>query len=157
MNATILGNFEVNTNSIQPAFQHTGWWYEYFSGDSINVTDVFAEISMAPGAYRLYTDVRLTTPEIIISVDDAEVVADNLAVYPNPSDGLFQFSWTTYSATDVQIEIFDINGRMIWQQTGSYAAGYQQQTIDLSAQASGIYFARVSGEGFGEVMRLVRK
>ena len=157
MNATILGNFEVNTNSIQPAFQHTGWWYEYFSGDSINVTDVFAEISMAPGAYRLYADVRLTTPEIIISVDDAAVLADNLAVYPNPSDGLFQFSWTTYSTTDVQIEIFDINGRMIWQQTGSYAAGYQQQTIDLSAQASGIYFARVSGEGFGEVMRLVRK
>ena len=31
------------------------------------------------------------------------------------------------------------------------------KTIDLSAQASGIYFARVSGEGFGEVMRLVRK
>ena len=56
MNATILGNFEVNTNSIQPAFQHTGWWYEYFSGDSINVTDVFAEISMAPAL----TDYTLT-------------------------------------------------------------------------------------------------
>jgi len=84
-------------------------------------------------------------------------LTDNLAVYPNPSDGLFQFSWTTYSNTEVLIEIFDINGRMIWQQTGSYAAGYQQETIDLSAAASGIYFARVSGEGFGEVMRLVRK
>ena len=76
--------------------------------------------------------------------------------YPNPSDGLFQFSWTTYSATDVQIEIFDINGRMIWQQTGSYAAGYQQETIDLSA-GIGHLLCPCERRGFGEVMRLVRK
>ncbi|HHB51935.1 MAG TPA: hypothetical protein ENK75_02650, partial [Saprospiraceae bacterium] len=35
LNITVLGNFNVNNAAINPAFQHTGWWYEYFSGDSL--------------------------------------------------------------------------------------------------------------------------
>lgn len=63
MNVTVLGNFDVNLGSVNPNFQHNGWWFEYFSGDSINVIDVSSVIALNPGEYRLYTDKRLTTPK----------------------------------------------------------------------------------------------
>ena len=40
MNAVVLGNFDVTSDSINPYFQNTGWWYEFFTGDSLNVSDV---------------------------------------------------------------------------------------------------------------------
>ncbi|MGE5424502.1 MAG: alpha-amylase family glycosyl hydrolase, partial [Syntrophothermus sp.] len=39
MKVTIAGNFDVNAMYVDPAFQNTGTWYDYFSGDSLNVTD----------------------------------------------------------------------------------------------------------------------
>jgi pullulanase/glycogen debranching enzyme len=72
MNGVSLANFAVTTQSALPLFQHAGWWYEYFSGDSLNVTNGLAPISLAPGEYRIYTDVKLAQPEITdapVSVD----------------------------------------------------------------------------------------
>ncbi|MCK4746195.1 MAG: Por secretion system protein, partial [Bacteroidales bacterium] len=37
MDVRIIGNFDVVEQPGSPSFSHTGWWYDYFSGDSINV------------------------------------------------------------------------------------------------------------------------
>ncbi|HSR18294.1 MAG TPA: alpha-amylase family glycosyl hydrolase, partial [Ignavibacteriaceae bacterium] len=39
MNVTIIGNFNVQQIEINPSFQYTGIWYDYFDADSINVSD----------------------------------------------------------------------------------------------------------------------
>ncbi|WP_460503103.1 DUF4961 domain-containing protein, partial [Hymenobacter agri] len=56
---TIIGNFDVNPTTIDPAFQSTGKWYNYLAGDSITVTNVNALISLAPGQYAVYTSRRI--------------------------------------------------------------------------------------------------
>ena len=33
-NAIVIGNFGVRDKLIYPNFQHTGVWYDYFTGDS---------------------------------------------------------------------------------------------------------------------------
>ena len=45
-------------------FNIQGWWYEYFSGDSINVTGNY-NFTLEPGEYRVYTDQKLNIPIVL--------------------------------------------------------------------------------------------
>ena len=49
MNVVVIGNFDVNQGSIVPAFNHTGKWYEFFTGDSLDVTSLTASVELAAG------------------------------------------------------------------------------------------------------------
>ena len=63
MNVVIIGNFGVVNRDINPDFHFTGTWYDYFSGDSINVSNVTDNITLLPGEFHIYTDHRLDPPE----------------------------------------------------------------------------------------------
>ncbi len=56
----LIGNFAVTGRSIDPKFSQTGKWYEYFSGDSIQVNNVTAPIALKAGEWRVYTTKRLS-------------------------------------------------------------------------------------------------
>src|SRR5690606_6958169 len=49
LNAVIVGNFNVVNEDMYPGFPFSGKWYDYLSGDSINVSDQNAPINYAPG------------------------------------------------------------------------------------------------------------
>ena len=52
---TIIGNFGVETQQINPAFQETGVWYEFLENNlKYVVTDVNKVITLAPGEYRIF-------------------------------------------------------------------------------------------------------
>ncbi|MCB0266364.1 MAG: hypothetical protein KDH98_24700, partial [Calditrichaeota bacterium] len=59
MNVSIVGNFGVFQLSVNGKFAHTGTWYDYFSGDSIVVTATNQNVSLQPGEFHIYTDVRI--------------------------------------------------------------------------------------------------
>ncbi len=63
MDAVTLVNFRVINSDINPKFQYTGTWYEYFTGDSLIVTDTQKKITFGPGEYRIYTSERITPPD----------------------------------------------------------------------------------------------
>lgn len=91
MNATIVGNFHVVPLNVNPNFQNTGTWYDYFSGDSISVTNAQAAMPLQAGEFHIYTTKKLPTPErgIITSVEEQQpvAVASSFALqqnYPNP-------------------------------------------------------------------------
>ena len=129
MNVVVMGNFEVTAQNIDPDFQETGWWYEYYSGDSINVTDVNASMTFAPGEYRLYTTKRLATPEINSSV--TQTVAYNaLSVYPNPASNVLYFGQNTSIQT---VTIFNVYGQAVVQGVPT------NQILDVSNLESGVY------------------
>src|SRR5690606_19002838 len=91
MNVNVIGNFNVTAGGINPQFQHTGWWYDYFKGDSLNVTNTSEIINLEPGEFRIYTTVKLPTPEPDI-INDVERIDEDIIVkdflleqnYPNP-------------------------------------------------------------------------
>lgn len=56
----VIGNFGLSTETIDPRFSMTGTWYDYFSGEEFNVTDVNGEITLAPGEWHIYTSDRLS-------------------------------------------------------------------------------------------------
>ncbi len=63
MDAVTLANFRVTPSEINPKFQQTGAWYEYFTGDSVIVTNTQEKLLFGPGDYRIYTSKRITPPE----------------------------------------------------------------------------------------------
>jgi 1,4-alpha-glucan branching enzyme len=59
---TIIGNFDVVAQNITPYFQRTGTWYDYLSGQTINVANTTDQIYLQPGEYHIYTGVSLGVP-----------------------------------------------------------------------------------------------
>ena len=59
---TIVGNFDVINQSLPAYFQHTGTWYDYLSGQAVNVTNTGMTFNLQPGEYHIYTNQQLPAP-----------------------------------------------------------------------------------------------
>jgi hypothetical protein len=76
--------------------------------------------------------------------------------YPNPFNPATSFSYTLPEATKVTISIFDLSGRKIetivddYRQAGTYLVKW-----DASGYATGIYFYRLSANGFTTSKKMV--
>ena len=111
MNVVVAGNFQVTDLSMTPGFQHTGMWYDYFTGEALDVTDLEAAMDFAPGEYHLWTDVALETPENILGIEEARQPA-GFTVGPNPGrDALIRFGAPVTVASEVHI--LDLTGRRV--------------------------------------------
>ncbi|MEI6883518.1 MAG: alpha-amylase family glycosyl hydrolase [Bacteroidota bacterium] len=151
MDAVVLGNFDVVARSIVPNFTKTGTWYEFYTGDSLSVSDVASALAFTPGEYRLYTTTRLPKPVFTgISETLPGRPVCQLRVFPNPSDGPVTFEVTCTSAVSAKLLIFDLSGRM----EGNVFEGRLGQGIHELKWGSapglkpGLYFFRlISSEG----------
>lgn len=59
MKVLLLGKFDVLAGDIVPSFQHPGTWYEFFTGQTLEVTDPNQPINLQPGEYRLYSNEKM--------------------------------------------------------------------------------------------------
>ena len=167
MDATVLGNYDVVVKNVTPNFTRKGMWYEFYTGDTLNVTDTTAALSFKAGEYRLYTTVKLPKP-VFTGIDEEEfkqVAGDHrMIIYPNPSDGLFNVVVNLPSAlSTLDVTIFNIHGKVIGKQTvRQLKQGIGEFTLNLSEiiytkPSSGLYFIRLTGEHFLETGKIVIK
>ncbi|MFQ6604442.1 MAG: alpha-amylase family glycosyl hydrolase [Fidelibacterota bacterium] len=151
MNAIIVGNFGIVSHAIGPDFHHTGTWYDYFSGDSITVVATTDLVTLLPGEFHIYTDVRLATPEQgLLPVQEESIpyrfhVSQN---YPNPFNPETDISFTLPNAGPFEVKIFDITGREVFRSRAAGQSGpnrFHWKGRDQSGHhlPSGLYFARV--------------
>jgi hypothetical protein len=82
LDAAVLVNFRVINSEVIPKFQYPGTWYEYFTGDSIEVVDTEARITFGPGEYRIYTSKRISPPEGFISAT-RDLAFRPVIIYPS--------------------------------------------------------------------------
>lgn len=146
MNAVVLTNFSVYNQDATPSFHHTGTWYEYFTGDSIVVTDVNAVLNMTPGEYRVYSDVRLQQPEITdapVSLDELVIEEKSLELYPNPSKDEVSVSFNSNSTSAVQILVVDSQGKTILEKKVPVLFGMNTEKLDLIGISTGTYSVMV--------------
>jgi 1,4-alpha-glucan branching enzyme len=64
MDIRIIGNFSLKNQYVDASFSKTGYWYDYFSGDSLNVTDIHQPVELGESEYRIYTTKKLSRPNI---------------------------------------------------------------------------------------------
>ena len=63
MNVCAGSNFDVVSHSTDPGFQHTGTWYNYFSGEQIEVNGSYS-LDLEPGEFYVFTDQDMGRPFI---------------------------------------------------------------------------------------------
>jgi glycosidase len=138
--AVILGNFDVTAFDMSIDFQHTGMWYEYFSGDSVNVTNTGMPMYFEPGEFAVWTDVKLKQTA---GVKEKSIPSLNVAVFPNPASQTINFVSPT--AID-QITIYDMSGREVMTSSNTF----ESNELDVSGLATGCYSIRfLSGTAMG--------
>ncbi len=144
---TVMGNFDLVPQAFFPGFQQTGWWYEYFTGDSLQVTNVNQSIALQPGEYRLYTSKNLNQSEVISSTFD--LYADyQLQLFPNPTRKEINLIYTLKESASVDIAIFDLNGKLLKQlDLGQIPSGISQQRIDLDLSVGGYWLQLATERG----------
>jgi hypothetical protein len=148
MDIRIIGNFDVDPLSVDPNFSRNGWWYDYFSGDSLSVSADFGSVSLEPGAYRIYTTGRLVTPPI--SGADPEPDPGEFKVYPNPVN---EFLWFTPLADEATVTLFSASGQVV----KKLQVEKGDRRIDLSGLKQGFYLIHYSTlTGTSAVVRVMK-
>ncbi|MCB0629472.1 MAG: alpha-amylase family glycosyl hydrolase [Saprospiraceae bacterium] len=157
MDVVIQGNFDVSDQTLSNAFSHTGWWYDYFTGDSILVENAGMSVSLAPGAYHVYTSVALNEPPNGFPTKVNTLVKDHfqIRISPNPVSSHFRIAYHMPEAAQVQLDLIDRSGRLVqtlhqeWLPAGE---GQMPVSVDLPA---GIYHLRFTAGGKMEMLSLV--
>jgi 1,4-alpha-glucan branching enzyme len=147
--AQAIANFDVGNQTVPPYFQHTGWWYDYFSGDSFNVTDANMTVTLAPGEYHIYTDKRLPVPDLVDTTarpnginEISAASGGNVLVYPLPASD--HVNILSEDGQGIQgLTIYDIQGRAVFQQ--SYNGTQAIIGVTLPGDMNtGLYFYEVT-------------
>ena len=137
MNAVVVVNIDVNPQDKTIDFQHNGWWYEYFSGDSIQINGT-SIISLDPGEYKVYTDLKLDKPEILntLGLNDYEVANWDVNIFPNPSRDFLNITVYGSKSKDIKYTIMNTLGKIIHQQSGTF----KRHQINIENLSNGNYF-----------------
>lgn len=149
--AIALGNFGVVENEININFPETGKYYEFFSGDSIEITSTDQIFTFAPGEYRLYSTQQFEEPSIITDIDEIENTTSDLQIYPNPvSSRLTISSAKTISA----VQVYSIAGTLQYQ---SDDLRENKIEIDVQNYIPGVYLIRVVQAGNSTTQKVLVK
>ena len=137
MNAVVIVNIDVNPQDKTIDFQHNGWWYEYFSGDSIQINGT-SIISLDPGDYKVFTDLKLDKPEILntLGFNEYEIANWDVNIFPNPSRDFLNITINGSKSKGIKYTIMNSLGKIIYQQTGTF----KRHQINIENLSTGNYF-----------------
>lgn len=139
---TIIGNFGVEEQEIDPAFQEIGVWYEFLNNNlKYVVPDVNEPITLAPGEFRIFgNNPSSLFPDLNPPDEDSDGVVDANDLCPN----------TTLGAT-VNVdgcEVFSLSEDNFSILTSSETCiGSNNGSISISAVEALSYTATLSGAG----------
>ena len=162
MAVTIVGNFDVIEREINPNFQQAGKWYDFFSGDSLLVNDSGAPLMLLPGAFHLYSTVKLPTPEggIVnkINANERSRMTDYglFQNYPNSFNPETTITFENPRFEQVTLEIFNVRGQKVRTllnrqlPAGQHCLNWTGNNETGAPLGSGIYFCRLR---YGETHR----
>ena len=80
-----------------------------------------------------------------------------LTLNPNPTTGKFQLSWSSiHSSQDYTIDVMDINGRIVYNTTGTSTRGNDQFVeVNLSTYPKGTYLVRLRNNDGIQTKKLI--
>ena len=159
INATIIGNFDVNPITMVPGFQHTGTWYDYFTGAQFDEQDLNNGYFLQPGEYHLYIDQAMNFPDTVGSGNTVGIEAiDNtrrgeLNLFPNPANDIMHVAHFIAKACPIEMEVCDITGtKVLSVYNGMSSQGMNLQCFDVQTLSPGTYWIRIKSQE-GQIAR----
>ncbi len=109
----------------------------YLTTPYTGLTLTAAAPSVSNAAFEQHTLSHTITPVPVAIID---IAADpNVFVFPNPTNGKVNITWTIPSSEEATIVVADITGREVFHSNINMTAGAGVNHIDLSSLTSGLY------------------
>lgn len=149
MEVVCVGNFGVVAQDAQPYFQYAGTWHDYFTGESLEVTDPNMFMNFAPGEYKLWTSEPVECPDMTTDVAEIMGFDSGLHVFPNPTSDRLFIDLVSFQGETVAISLIDLQGRQAKTivQNHHVAKNPVLEITQLQNISSGMYVLRVVGLG----------
>jgi subtilisin-like proprotein convertase family protein len=80
-----------------------------------------------------------------------------LSLAPNPFQNQFEVRYQIPTQAAVHFALYDMAGRILWQQTNTPAAGTHRQAIEAKQLAKGTYLLKVQYQNQSEVRKVVKE
>ncbi|MBO6523954.1 MAG: T9SS type A sorting domain-containing protein [Balneolaceae bacterium] len=147
----IIGNFKVTSSNVSVDYTKTGTWYDYFTGEEVEVSDVEEKVFLNPGEFKIFTTKEFETPEEGISVSNEGNYQEDQPTsfklyqnYPNPFNPATNITFDIARSGQITLEVYDIVGRKVAELVNEVKpAGTHTITFDASSLSSGMYLVRL--------------
>jgi len=80
---------------------------------------------------------------------------DDLNLYPNPTTGVVNLSFTLREKGTLTIRVMDSNGKVVFKDRVPRFSGTYNRSIDLEGKASGLYFMSIEQNGKSITRKLI--
>ena len=91
-------------------------------------------------------------------LDESNSLAmDHFTVSPNPSNGVFILDMGLEADGELEIQVFDANGRSVYENQIEGDGDIVLERIDISEQELGMYYISVKQNGKGKISRVVKQ
>ena len=88
-------------------------------------------------------------------MNDVDKNMFTIAVYPNPNNGQFIIESNNTAVRKIEMNITDINGRLIIHKQLKNTSGAFKEMIDFRNEAKGVYFIKLSNNGVNRVFKVI--
>ncbi|GAA4461569.1 hypothetical protein GCM10023189_37170 [Nibrella saemangeumensis] len=165
MTVFLIGNFDVQLQATQANFPRTGKWYDYFTGQEVEVTNTQTALSLQPGEFHLYTTEKLATPEAGLvpysgsstgTVTGLEPVLDDILLFPNPTADAAMVELENSYFGPVELQLGLPSGQMVRSQTVQKTTTRLRQPISLQQLPTGLYWLKIR-QGDRQTVRKIMK
>ena len=92
---------------------------------------------------------------ISTQVTRTEELTTGMTLLPNPTEGTARLTLSVADGDQVAVEVFDLTGRCILKTLRTDVVGLYRETLDLSANADGVYLVKVKVGDATRTQRLV--
>jgi hypothetical protein len=77
------------------------------------------------------------------------------SIYPNPAKESFNLSFTLVQSSELTMKMFDVSGREVMYREIKGVDGDNLVSIDATTLKQGIYFATITGNDWGQIVKVV--
>lgn len=158
MNVRVIANLSINSETANVNFESTGKWYDYFTGQELNVNEATPRINLAAGEFHIFTNIKLPTPEanlvpwkgdFTITANEVSLTNSKFQIYPNPTTDKITLK---LNGEKTKISVEDIWGKTLFQTETKEI----EPSIDLSGYSSGMYFLRTIQKGKTRTTKVIK-
>ena len=143
--SVVIANTDVQSISTNDVFPNLGKWYDFFTGNELNVTDLGFKYQLQPGQFHIFTNYALPKPEAnLVPWTLTNVLANEeeqnqaIKVYPNPTKDFIQIEIPEFTKGIFSLKINDLMGRNLSEI--ELKGGQKTYLVDIQKLLQGTYF-----------------
>ena len=161
----------INPQPAQPVVSYTG--NGVYSSSATTGNQWYLDGNIAPGATNQTFDASLykgstvtvivtnadgctseTSADAVVGLSEIKNTLNNVNVYPNPSNGLFDINFNAATSATYDVKVTNVIGQTLVNRTVN-VSGNMNVNMDITSFNQGLYFVIISSQGEENVYKLI--